>query len=40
MKKKRIQNIDSKDDPKSWKQNGENIKTFNKDLDKLKNNQR
>ena len=35
---KRIQNIDSKDYPKSWKYNGETQKSINKDLEKVKNN--
>ena len=34
---KRIQNNDSKDGQKPWKQNGENEKTINKDLEELKN---
>ena len=29
---KRIQNNDTKDDQKPWKQNGENEKSINKDL--------
>ena len=33
---KRIQNNDSKDDQKPWKQNGGNA-TINKDLEELKN---
>ena len=32
-----IQNNDSKDDQKPWKQNGENTWLINKDLEKLKN---
>ena len=34
---KRIQNNDSKDDQKTWKQNVENPKWINKNLEKLKN---
>ena len=33
---KRIQNNDSKDDQKPWKQNGENKESINKDLEELK----
>ena len=33
---KRIQNNDSKDDQKPWKQNAENTRSINKDLEKLK----
>ena len=34
---KRIQNNDSKDDQKPWKQNGEIQESVNKDLEELKN---
>ena len=34
---KRIQNDDSKDDQKPWKQNGENQESVNKDPEELKN---
>ena len=37
LPEKRIQNNDSKDDQKPWKQNGENIRINNKDLEELKN---
>ena len=36
LPEKRIQNYDSKDDRKLWKQNGENSR-INKDLEELKN---
>ena len=34
---KKIQNNDSKDDQKPWKQNGEQKESINKDLEELKN---
>ena len=37
--KKRTQSNDSKDDTKSWKQNGEKQETFSKDLGELKSKQ-
>ena len=36
LPEKKIQNNDSKDDQKPWKQNGENAR-INKDLEELKN---
>ena len=36
LPEKRIENNDSKDDQKPWKQNGENAR-INKDLEELKN---
>ena len=36
---KRIQSNDTKDDPKSREQNGENTRNFNKDLEELKSKQ-
>ena len=39
LPEKRIQNNDSKDDQKPWKQNGEKQESINKGLEELKNKQ-